>query len=201
VIPAPPMSDPTPASSAPPEPALPHVASRAPRGVAPVLILLALVGLLAACSRGASVSDVTVTAGAASVTLPAALSCISPSGGTELSCAGGENDDKAPHLAISPGTPLTIEVPQKVGDTPWVVVFTYIDAQGQSQGDRTSVFSPGTQYSYRLTPPSGAQLTRIEVQSLTAAPAASGGVEFPAVGTWVLVVDPVGGTATSAQQG
>jgi hypothetical protein len=158
-------------------------------------LALTLFSLLAACSKGASVSGVTVTAGSASVTLPAAMSCISPSGGTELSCAGGENDDGAPHLAISPGTPLTIDVPQKVGDTPWVVVFSYVDAQGETQGDRTTVFSPGEHYSYRLTPPAGAQLTRVEVQSLTAAPAAGGGVEFPAVGTWVMVVDPVGGAA------
>lgn len=172
-------------------------ARHAPRAL--LLALALLVALVAAaCSRGASVSEVTVTVGASSVTLPAALTCISPAGGSELSCAGGENDDNAPHLAISPGTPLTIEVPKKVGDTPWVVVFSYIDAAGEAQGDRTAVFSPGAEYSYRLTPPAGAQLTRVEVQSLTAAPATDGGVEFPAVGTWVLIVDPVGGTTPSA---
>jgi hypothetical protein len=134
------------------------------------------------------------------VTLPAALSCYSPSGGTALTCAGGENDDNAPHLAISPGTPLTIDVPKKVGDTPWVVVFSYVDANGNTQGDRTGVFPPQEQYRYRLVPPAGAQLTRVEVQSLTAAPAKDGGVAFPAVGTWVLVVDPVGGATPSGRR-
>lgn len=125
--------------------------------------------------------------------LPAALSCISPAGATQLSCAGSDNDDTAPHLAISPGTPLTVEVPQKVGDTPWVIVFSYIDSKGAAQGDRTAVFAPKEKYSFRLVPPAGAQLTRVEVQSLTAAPGSDGGIEFPATGTWVLVVDPVGG--------
>ncbi len=171
-----------------------------PRRTVFLLTILALIGLLAAgCSAGASVSEVTVTAGSASVTLPAALSCYSPGGGTELTCAGGENDDKAPHLAISPGTPLTIDVPTKVGDTPWVVVFSYVDAHGDTQGDRTGVFPPKEQYSYRLVPPAGAQLTRVEVQSLTAAPGKDGGVEFPAIGTWVLVIDQVGDATTSGQ--
>lgn len=164
-----------------------------------LLAILAVIGLLAAgCSRGASVSEVTVTVGATSVTLPAALSCYSPTGGTALDCAGGENDDSAPHLAIAPGTPLTVDVPTKVGDTPWVVVFSYIDANGEAQGDRTGVFPPKEHYSYRLVPPAGAQLSRVEVQSLTAAPGKDGGVEFPAIGTWVLVVDPVGGAAATS---
>lgn len=179
---------------APPSPA----PGRISRRTSFLLAVVAVIGLLASgCSAGASVSDVTVTVGAASVTLPAALSCFGPAGSTELSCAGGENDDGAPHLAISPGTPLTIDVPQKVGDTPWVVVFSYVDAEGQEQGDRTPVFSPGKQYSYRLAPPAGAQLTRVEVQSLTAAPGKDGGVEFPAIGSWVLVVDPVGSAVTA----
>jgi hypothetical protein len=162
------------------------------RVIAVIVAALLAVALLAGCSGGASVRSVTVTAGSVSVTLPAALSCFSPQGGTAMSCAGGDNDDAAPHLAVAPGTPLTIDVPKTVGDTPWVVVFSYIDAAGKQQGDRTAVFPPKKQYSYRLQPPQGAQLTRVEVQSLTAAPGQDGGIEFPAVGTWVLVVDPVG---------
>lgn len=163
-----------------------------------ILIALVTAALAAGCSSGRQVQSVTVTAGAASVTLPAALSCFSPQGGTAMSCAGGENDDAAPHLAIAPGTPLTVDVPQTVGDTPWVIVFSYVDAKGQQQGDRTAVFAPKKQYSYRLQPPAGAQLTRVEVQSLTAAPGQGGGIDFPAVGTWVLVVDPVGKSGAAA---
>ncbi|MEO7126813.1 MAG: DUF2771 family protein [Nakamurella sp.] len=169
-----------------------------------VAVLIAVIALstilLAGCSRDANVAGVTVTVGSTAVTLPAAASCISLAGATELSCAGSDNDDAAPHLAISPGTPLTIEVPSKVGDTPWVVVFSYVDTHGTKQGDRTAVFPPKKQYSYRLTPPAGAQLTRVEVQSLTAAPRADGGIEFPAIGTWVLVIDPIGGASPTSGQ-
>lgn len=167
-----------------------------PRRRLPALAVVVglLIALLAAgCSAGSSVDQVTVKAGTASVVLPAALSCYTPKGATTMSCAGGENDDHAPHLALAPGTPVTVEVPQSVGDTPWVIVFSYVDAAGKAQGDRTAVFAPKKQYSFVLTPPAGAQLTRLEVQSLTASPGADGGIEFPATGSWVLLVDPVGG--------
>lgn len=160
----------------------------------------ALVGLLAAllavtaltgCGADATVDEVTVSVGGVSVTLPPALSCFGPTGADQVTCAGGENDDDAPHLALAGATPLTVEVPAAVGDTPWVIVFAYTDADGEPQGDRTAVFPAAERYSYQLTPPAGAQLTRLEVQSLTAAPVEGGGVEFPAVGTWVLLFDPV----------
>lgn len=170
-------------------------AARSRAVVASLSALLALILALAGCSDGASVTKVTVTAGAAKVVLPVALSCVSPTGATALTCAGGDNDATAPHLALAPGTPLTVQVPTSVGNTPWVIVFSYIDSSGKQQGDRTAVFPPKQQFSYRLTPPAGAQLTRLEVQSLTAAPGPSGGVDFPAVGTWVLLVDPVGGAS------
>lgn len=177
------------------------LSARAPRRrpVGPVAAVLAVLLLaVSACAASASVTKVTVQAGSKTVTLPAALSCVSPTGATALTCAGGENDDGAPHLALAPGTPLTVSVPDSVGNTPWVIVFSYIDAKGEQQGDRTAVFPPKKQFSYRLTPPAGAQLTRLEVQSLTAAPAPSGGIEFPAVGSWVLLIDPIGGSAPSA---
>lgn len=160
------------------------------------LLLISLLALVAACSRGPDVTDVTVTVGETAVVLPAALTCITPTGATELACAGGDNDDEAPHLAVAPGTPLTISVPRSVGDTPWVVVFSYTDAAGQPQGDRTAVFSPEQHYTYQLTPPDGAQLHRLEVQSLTAAPGNDGGIEFPVVGSWVLLVDSPDGETT-----
>lgn len=160
------------------------------RGVVPALVAAVLGLALAACSGTEPTDAVTVTAGETSVVVPAALSCYAPSGGTELACAGGENDDDAPHLALAPGTPLTVTVSRTVSDTPWVIVFASVDAQGQPQSDRTAVFAPQKQTSYRLEPGAGVQLTRLEVQSLTAAPSDNGGVEFPAIGTWVLVIDP-----------
>lgn len=165
------------------------------RPLAPALTAVLCLGVLlglTACSSDEPTDAVTVTAGESSLALPAALSCYAPTGSTELSCAGGENDDAAPHLALAPGTPLTVTVSRTVSDTPWVIVFASIDAQGQAQSDRTKVFAPKTQTSYRLEPGPGVQLTRLEVQSLTAAPSDNGGVEFPAIGTWVLVIDPPG---------
>lgn len=162
------------------------------RRVVATLVAAVLSLALAACSSDEPSDAVTVTAGETSVALPAALSCYAPTGSTELSCAGGENDDAAPHLALAPGTPLTVTVSRTVSDTPWVIVFASVDAEGQAQSDRTKVFAPETQTSYRLEPGPGVQLTRLEVQSLTAAPSDNGGVEFPAIGTWVLVIDPPG---------
>ncbi len=158
------------------------------------LAVLVLALALAGCSRDTAVTAVTVSAGPVSVALPVSASCAAPSGATELTCRGDENDAGAPHLALAPGTPLAISVPSDVGDTPWVIVFSYRDAQGrQQQGDRTPVFPAKQRYSYDLKPPKGAQLTRLEVQSLIAAPTRDGGVEFPAVRTWVLVIDPATG--------
>lgn len=169
-----------------------------PRRRAALVLLAAILGLgLTACSSDGPTDAVTVTVGETSVILPAALSCYAPSGGTELACAGGENDDAAPHLTLAAGTPVTVTVSRAVSDTPWVIVFASVDAQGQAQSDRTAVFAPTKQTSYRLDPGAGVQLTRLEVQSLTAAPSDSGGVEFPAIGTWVLVIDPAAGTAQS----
>ncbi|HET8590306.1 MAG TPA: DUF2771 family protein [Nakamurella sp.] len=187
--------------------------SRARWGV--VALLMAAVLALAGCSGGGSdVSAVTVTAGPVTVTLPVALSCSSSTGsagpsssstgsaGTsttaatrssaprELTCSGGETDEGAPHLQLAPGTPVDVSVPKAVGDTPWVIAFAYQDKAGAKQADRSPVFAAGQQFSYHLQPPAGAQLTRLEVQSLIAAQAPGGGVEFPAVRTWVLVIDP-----------
>lgn len=145
--------------------------------------------IIGGCARGGSVDKVTVTAGDSVVTLPAALSCYAPPGSSEMTCAGGENDDAAPHLAVSPGAAVEVAVPAAVGDTPWVIVFTSIDQDGTQNSDRTAVFPPKERFSYTLEPGPGVQLTRLEVQSLTAAPAADGGVEFPAIGTWVLIID------------
>ena len=162
--------------------------ARGARAVCCALLVVAL-ALLAGCSHGASVTTVTVSAGKVTVTLPVALSCTGPTGATKLTCSGGENDDNAPHLSLAPGTPLDVNVPTDVGDTPWVIVFSYVDAKGKAQGDRTPVFAAKARYSYHLTPPAGAQLTRLEVQSLIAAQAPGGGVDFPAVRTWVLLID------------
>lgn len=149
---------------------------------------------LVSCSAGddpAAVEEVTVTAAGTSVTLPAAISCIAPAGANELSCVGGDNDDTAPHLAVGPDVPLEVAVPPAVADTPWVIVFSYIDADGVQQGDRTRVFPAGEEDAFTLTLPAGAQLTRLEVQSLfVSQDGGTGEITFPAIGTWVLLVGP-----------
>lgn len=176
--------------TSPSAPRTPVAAARLLRAL--VLIATAL-AVLAGCSHGSSVSQVTVTAGATTVTLPVAMSCTGPTGATALTCSGDESGSGAPHLKLAPGTPVDVAVPKAVGDTPWVIVFSYVDAAGKKQGDRTSVFPAKQRFSYHLQPPKGAQLTRLEVQSLIVAPAPDGGVEFPAVRSWVLVVDPISG--------
>lgn len=155
-------------------------------------LAVVLTALLAAgCSADSGVDKVTVSAGSASITVPAALSCSQTSNDKGMLCDDPQTDAKAPHLHLAPGTPLTIRVPKAVGDTPWVVVFSYTDKGGTERGDRTPVFAPKKKFDYTLTPPKGAQLTRLEVQSLYATPTPSGGVEFPAVKTWVLLIDPI----------
>ena len=134
-----------------------------------------------------------MTAGQTSVTVRAALWCTtddSDAADPALTCSGGEDDSGAPHLKMARGAPLDVKVPQEVSSAPWVIVFAYNDTSGAAHGDRTQVFAPNAQVDYTLQPPTGAQLTRVEVQVLTAAPATGGGVEYPATQTWVLLVDP-----------
>lgn len=166
------------------------------RRLGALAVIACLVATLSGCGSGrgdgssaTSQGEVAVTVGDQTVPLPPALACFQPTKGSDISCAGGEDDDAAPHLVIPPGEPVQIDVAASVQEKPWVVVISYIDGDGQQQGDRTGIFPPDTASSYLLQLGDADQLQRIEVQTLTAAPTQDGSYEFPATGTWVLVVD------------
>jgi hypothetical protein len=93
-------------------------------------------------------------------------------------------------LAVPPGTPLRVEVPEEVAEAPWLVVFTYRDAGGEQVDERSPLFAPGQRSDYvvELADPA-ARLLTAEVQQLGAPPQANaetGEIEFPARATWVL---------------
>ncbi|HEY0637412.1 MAG TPA: DUF2771 family protein [Pseudonocardiaceae bacterium] len=94
-------------------------------------------------------------------------------------------------LAVPPGTPLRIAVPEAIGDTPWLVVFAYRTGAGEQVSARSDLFASEERTEYTLTLPDAAdQLETVEVQQLggTFEPGTDG-VEFPTRGTWVLSVD------------
>lgn len=156
-----------------------------------LLVVCATLIALVACSSGPDVDDVTVTAGGQDIVIPAALMCYQPGENEDLRCAGGEVSDTTPRISLEAGSPIQVQVPQQVGSMPWLVLFAYTDSEGVEQGERSQLFEANTTWEYEITPEIGAELTRLEVQTLTAAPGAAGGVEFPVVGSWVLLIDTI----------
>lgn len=153
-------------------------------------MMVLIVGLLTACSEGADqagtrmTGDVTVTIGTTTAELQQQMACWVDDAGDALNCAAVSGT--APEVALTPGTALDVDVSDRVGNAPWVLVFQYLDDSGDAQNGRTSVFPAGERFSYRLVPPPHAQLTRLEVQTLTVAPTDDGGVDFPATGSWAI---------------
>lgn len=101
------------------------------------------------------------------------------------------DDAAAPvELGVPPGTPVTVEVPDEVAETPWTVVFSYRDGTGAQVDERSAVFPPGRE-SFTLTLPGAAdQLLTAEVQQIGAPQAdpATGEILYPARASWVLLV-------------
>ena len=108
-----------------------------------------------------------------------------------VACPPAPDTSKDGRLTMAPGQPLQISVPTEIGDTPWVVVFSYRDSSGKALTGRTEVFTDG-QLAYTLPSlGSGTQLTRVEVQAgLIPTEDASGATSITASRTWVLVVSP-----------
>ena len=145
-------------------------------------LLLAAVLLLAA-GCGADPPQVTFTAAGTTVTARPAQYC-------DLKLADCSADATAPvQLAVPPGTPLQVAVPDDVSQAPWHVVFSYRDAGGRQVDARSPVLT-NKQHDYTLTLPEAAdRLLTAQVQQFGPAPQINeqtGEVEFPVRGSWVL---------------
>jgi len=153
--------------------------------VARSLLLAAVLLLAAGC--GADPPQVTFTAAGTTVTARPAQYC-------DLKLADCSADATAPvQLAVPPGTPLQVAVPDDVSQAPWHVVFSYRDAGGQQVDARSPVLA-NKQHDYTLTLPEAAdRLITAQVQQFGPAPQINeqtGEVEFPVRGSWVLNTTP-----------
>jgi len=149
--------------------------------VARSLLLAAVLLLAAGC--GADPPQVTFTAAGTTVTARPAQYC-------DLKLADCSADATAPvQLAVPPGTPLQVAVPDDVSQAPWHVVFSYRDAGGRQVDARSPVLT-NKQHDYTLTLPEAAdRLLTAQVQQFGPAPQINeqtGEVEFPVRGSWVL---------------
>ncbi|OLT13370.1 hypothetical protein BJF78_03240 [Pseudonocardia sp. CNS-139] len=97
-----------------------------------LLPVLAAAGLLAGC--GSAPPEVTFAAGGASVVARPTQYC-------DIALTDCSADAAAPvELAVPPGTPLQVTVPDAVAQTPWQVVFSFRDAAGVQDDQRSPVF-------------------------------------------------------------
>lgn len=149
------------------------------------LVPLLAVAVLAGCGS-AEPPQVTFAAGPATTAARPTQYC-------NLEFTDCRNDGAAPvGLAVPPGTPVLITVPDEIAQTPWQVVFSYRDATGAPVDERSPVFAPGDASSYDLALPAAAdRLLTAQVQQYGPPPqsnAETGEIEFPIRATWVLTV-------------
>lgn len=105
-----------------------------------------------------------------------------------------DNDAGAPvELAVPPGSPVRISVPEEVARTPWAVVFRYRDATGEQVDGRSPLLAAGEHTGYTLELPAlEDRLLTAQVQQFAAPPQTdpeTGEIQFPASATWVLTTD------------
>lgn len=147
-----------------------------------LLPLTVLALLLAGCGAGAP-PEVTFAAAGQSVVARPTQYC-------EDDFVTCTNDATAPvDLPVPAGTPLRVEVPAEVADTPWQVVFTYRTATGEQLDERTAVQIDSPTYVLELPP--DARLLTAQVQQYGPPPEidpATGEVQFPIRSSWVLTV-------------
>ncbi len=146
------------------------------------LLLAAALLLAAGCGTGGP-PEVTFTAAGTTVTARPTQYC-------DLKLTDCSDDAAAPvQLAVPPGTPLQVAVPDEVAEAPWHVVFSYRGGDGQ-QVDARSPLLAADQRDYTLTLPGpGDRLLAAQVQQFGPAPQINeqtGEVEFPVRGSWVL---------------
>ena len=149
--------------------------------VARRLLVAAVLLLAAGCGTGSP--QVTFAAGGTTVTARAAPYC-------DLKLADCTADADAPvRLAVPPGTPLQVTVPDDVSAAPWHVVFSYRDVTGQQIDARSPVLAK-KEHGYTLTLPEAAdRLITAQVQQFGPAPRIdeqTGEVEFPVRGSWIV---------------
>ena len=151
------------------------------------LLLIAAVLVVAGCG-GAAPPDVTFAAGAANAVARPTQYC-------DIDLANCSSDAAAPvELAVPPGTPLQITVPDAISATPWQVVFSYRDGAGAQTDGRSPVFAVNAQHAYSLELPGPAdRLLTAQVQQYGPPPQANpetGELEFPIRASWVLTTKP-----------
>lgn len=145
---------------------------------------LALVAALPLAGCGGGPPEVVFTAEGTSVPARPAQYC-------DLQLTECNDDPTAPVvLAVPPGTPLRVEVSGEIAEAPWHVAFSYINAAGAQVDARSALFRPDERTEYVLELPApGDRLRTAQVQQFGPAPqtdAATGEVQFPVRGTWVL---------------
>jgi hypothetical protein len=142
--------------------------------------------LLAACSSSEP-PQVTFAAGEASVEARPTQYC-------DVALTQCTGDPTAPvELAVPPGTPVQITVPDAISQTPWQVVFSYRDANGAQADERSPVFAPSERsiWTLELAAPTDRLLTA-QVQQYGPPPQIdpeTGEVQFPIRASWVLTAD------------
>lgn len=153
--------------------------------LAAALVVAAVVTVLVVASGPSSPGEVTFAAAGREATT-------GPSQWCDVGVTECEDDPGTlARLAVPPGTPLTVTVPEDVLSTPWQVVFSVRDAAGAEQRGRSEVRPPGSPATYTLTLPSaGMTLDSVEVQQYGARMAdGPEGPGFVTRSTWVLGVD------------
>ncbi len=167
------------------------------RPALPAGLLAAAALLLASCT--APRPTVTFYGNRTAVDVQAELWCQVDTTALTVSCPPNPDTSRDGHLTMAPGQLLQINVPTDIGNDPWLVVFEYRDAAGAAQTGRTEVFTDG-RLAYTLRDlPTGAQLTRVEVQSgLLPTQDASGATVIAASRTWVLTIAPKISAASTA---
>ncbi len=96
-------------------------------------------------------------------------------------------------LKAAPGTPVRIEVPREVAETPWSVVIQYRTAAGVQRDPQTvATFGPGKRDSFEAKPPTaGDQLQTVEVkQAGGKLVQGEQGPEAVTRGVWSAAVEP-----------
>ena len=156
-----------------------------------------LVLALSACQ--APRPDVTFYGNRTAVDTGYTLWCSPSEDRTRFECETPEGADGTARLGLRPGQGVQINVPDAIGEQPWLVAFVYRSTpDGEEQTGRSAVLTDH-QLSYSLNPiDPGDQLLRVEVQSGLQigpqtdpnAPAGSA-IEIAATHTWVLTIDPL----------